>query len=70
MAGLTGGAGAAGFIFAPLIGNALYGVDPILPYILATVLMGTLAAYLLRSRTLKEAMLRERQDIVDPPPPA
>jgi MFS family permease len=70
MAGLTGGAGAAGFIFAPLIGNALYGVDPTLPYILATLLMGTLAVYLMRSRRLKDAIIRDRQDLVDPHPPA
>jgi MFS family permease len=70
MAGLTGGAGAAGFIFAPLIGNALYGIDPTLPYILATLLMGALALYLLHNRTLREAITRDRLDHVEPPPPA
>jgi hypothetical protein len=70
MAGLTGGAGAAGFIFAPLIGNALYGLDPTLPYILGTVLMGTLLVYLMRSRTLKSAIIRDRADLIDPHPPA
>ena len=70
MAGVTGGAGAAGFIFAPLIGNALYGLNPTLPYILGTILMGTLLTYLLRSRTLKDAIIRDRQDLVTPDPPA
>ena len=45
-AGLTGGAGASGFIFAPLIGNALYdNVDPHAPFILGAVLMVAMAVY-------------------------
>ncbi|BCW88080.1 hypothetical protein sos41_12180 [Alphaproteobacteria bacterium SO-S41] len=45
-AGLTGGAGASGFIFAPLIGNALYdNVDPHAPFILGAVLMIVMAVY-------------------------
>jgi hypothetical protein len=70
MAGVTGGAGAAGFIFAPLIGNALYGLNPTFPFILGTILMGALLTYLLRSQTLKDAIIRDRQDLVRPDPPA
>lgn len=69
MAGLTGGAGAAGFIFAPLLGNALYGVDPILPYILGTALMGLLLLYLWRNKSLKDAIIRDRH-LIGPDPHA
>jgi MFS family permease len=69
MAGLTGGAGAAGFIFAPLFGNALYGVDPVLPYILGTALTGLLLLYLWRNRSLKDAITRDRP-LIGPDPQA
>lgn len=45
-AGLTGGAGASGFIFAPLVGNWLYGaVDPRAPFVLGAVMMIVMAIY-------------------------
>lgn len=44
-AGLTGGAGASGFIFAPLIGNALYAWEPRAPFILGLALTAVMAIY-------------------------
>ena len=70
MAGVTSGAGAAGFIFAPLVGNALYGINPTLPYILGTGLMLMLLTYLLNSKTLKDAIIRDRQELMTPDPSA
>lgn len=70
MAGVTGGAGAAGFIFAPLIGNALYSVNPTLPFILGTILMLALLIYLLNSQTLKDAIIRDRQEMITQDPQA
>src|SRR5262249_24392559 len=45
VAGLTGAAGSSGFIFAPLIGNALYGLTPQAPYLLGAILMAFLTVY-------------------------
>ena len=70
VAGITGGAGASGFIFAPLIGNALYSLNPALPFILGTVLMMGLLAYMLTSKSLKDAIMRDNQDVAPPGPPA
>ena len=70
VAGITGGAGASGFIFAPLIGNALYTLNPSLPFILGTVLMMGLLAYMLTSKSLKDAIMRDNQDVAPPGPPA
>ncbi len=70
VAGITGGAGASGFIFAPLIGNALYTLHPSLPYILGTMLMVGLLAYMLNSKSLKDAIMRDGQNMAQPDPPA
>lgn len=70
MAGLTGGAGASGFIFAPLIGNSLYAIHPSLPYILGAILMIALLLYMLNSRALKDAIIRDHHDLTQPDPPA
>jgi MFS family permease len=44
-AGLTGGATASGFIFAPLVGNWLYAYDPHYPFYLGGVMMIVMAIY-------------------------
>jgi MFS family permease len=59
VAGLTGGAGAAGFIFAPLIGNALYSWSNDLPFWLGTILMALLFIYVLTNRTMKTSVIQE-----------
>ncbi len=54
-AGLTGGATASGFIFAPLIGNWIYAYDPHYPFYLGGFLMIVMAIYVTltpRLRTL------------------
>jgi MFS family permease len=68
MAGLTGGAGASGFIFAPLIGNSLYAISPSLPYILGAALLICLLIYLLRTPALKDAIIRDHHDLAQPDP--
>lgn len=68
VAGLTGGASAAGFIFAPLVGNLLYSWSPAYPYVLGTVLMAGLFTYMLVSRRLKIAVIQRHEDIQPPPP--
>ncbi len=70
IAGITGGAGASGFIFAPLIGNALYGVNPSLPFVLGALLLAGLLIYMLNSQALKDAIIRDNQDLAPPGPPA
>ena len=70
MAGLTGGAGASGFIFAPLVGNALYTINPSLPYMLGAALLIALLLYMLRSPELKDAIIRDHVDLTTPDPPA
>ena len=57
VAGLTSGAGASGFIFAPLIGNALYAWSPALPYWLGTALTAGLFVYALSNRRLHVAAI-------------
>lgn len=55
-AGLTGGATASGFIFAPLIGNWLYAYDPHYPFYLGGAMMIVMAIYVAvtpRLRTLE-----------------
>lgn len=55
-AGLTGGATASGFIFAPLIGNSLYAYDPHYPFYLGGFMMIVMAIYVAltpRLRTLE-----------------
>ena len=59
VAGLTGGASAAGFIFAPLIGNALYSWSRDLPFWLGTILMALLLIYVLTNRTIKTSVIQE-----------
>ncbi|MCC6917700.1 MAG: MFS transporter [Alphaproteobacteria bacterium] len=63
-AGLTGGAGASGFIFAPLIGNKLYEWDPHAPFWLGAALMIAMAIYVLLTPRLRstDAELQEHAD--------
>lgn len=53
VAGVIGGASAAGFIFAPLIGNWLYTFDPAVPFVLGGLLMAGLYAYVLVTPRLR-----------------
>ena len=69
VAGLTGAAGASGFIFAPLIGNALYGIDPHVPYVLGAVLMAALATYVLVSRRFHNAVTLPTEEVESALPP-
>jgi MFS family permease len=62
IAGLTGGAGAAGFIFAPLVGNLLYAWHQPLPYALGAVLLIGLLAYVLFNTRLKIAVVQDHSD--------
>jgi MFS family permease len=66
VAGLTSGAGASGFIFAPLIGNALYSWSPALPYWLGTALLAGLLLYALVNQRLKHTAVQVHSD--EPPP--
>jgi MFS family permease len=52
-AGLTGGATASGFIFAPLVGNFIYAYDPHAPFYLGGVLMIVMAIYVALSPHLR-----------------
>jgi MFS family permease len=70
VAGLTGAAGASGFIFAPLIGNALYGLDPQAPYVLGAVLMAILAIYSLISRRFHNTVTTPLEEVESTLPPA
>jgi MFS family permease len=63
IAGLTGGAGASGFIFAPLIGNALYSWSPSYPYVLGALLLAALLFFVLTSKRLKVAVIQRHEDI-------
>jgi nitrate/nitrite transporter NarK len=70
VAGLTGGAGAAGFIFAPLIGNALYSWSNVAPYWLATVLLTFLFLYVASNTRIKSAVIQTFDESSSPGPPA
>ncbi len=70
VAGLTGAAGASGFIFAPLIGNALYAVNPHAPYMLGAVLMAILAGYALFSRRFHDSVSMPTEDVESALPPS
>jgi len=70
VAGLTGGAGASGFIFAPLIGNALYSWSPTLPYWLGATLLAGLFAYMVANKQLKVVVIQRHEDTQPPVPPA
>jgi MFS family permease len=70
VAGLTSGAGASGFIFAPLVGNALYSWSPDLPYWLGTALLAGLFLFIVNSRRLKIAVIQRHDDTTPPGPPA
>jgi MFS family permease len=70
VAGLTGGAGASGFIFAPLIGNALYSWSPVLPYWLGAILLAGLFVYALVNKKLKVAVIQRHDDTQPPIQPA
>ena len=70
VAGLTGGASAAGFIFAPLIGNTLYSWSQSYPYWLGAVLMVALLAYVITNRTMKTSVIqvvRGESSTIPPP---
>jgi MFS family permease len=58
IAGLTGGASAAGFIFAPLVGNLLYSWSRPMPYVLGAVLLIGLLLYVSRNKVLKVAVVQ------------
>ncbi|NOT39045.1 MAG: MFS transporter [Alphaproteobacteria bacterium] len=58
MAGLTGGAGAAGFIFAPLVGNGLYSWSPIAPYWFGAILMVLLLVFVITNSRIKSAVIQ------------
>ncbi len=62
IAGLTGGAGAAGFIFAPLVGNLLYSWSRPLPYALGAALLIGLLLYVSRNKVLKIAVVQGNSD--------
>ena len=64
-AGLTGGAGASGFIFAPLIGNLLYEWEPRAPYVLGAVLMIVMAIYVAITPRLR-VLATEAEENADP----
>jgi len=70
VAGLTGAAGASGFIFAPLIGNALYGLSPHAPYVLGAVLMLILAIYSLISRRFHNSVTLPTEEVESLLPPS
>jgi MFS family permease len=70
MAGLTGGAGAAGFIFAPLVGNGLYSWSPVAPYWFGAILMALLLLYVLSNNRIKTAVIQTFDGTSsDVPPP-
>lgn len=62
IAGLTGGASAAGFIFAPLVGNLLYSWSKPMPYALGAVLLVGLLIYVLNNKRLKTAVVQRLSD--------
>jgi len=55
VAGLTNASGAAGFIFAPIVGGALYEHDPLAPYIMSIVFLAGLLVYFALERRLRAA---------------
>ena len=62
IAGLTGGASAAGFIFAPLVGNLLYSWSRPMPYALGAILLIGLLIYVLNNKCLKTAVVQGLSD--------
>ena len=70
VAGLTGAAGASGFIFAPLIGNAMYGLSPHAPYVLGAVLMAALATYALISKRFHNSVTMPTEEVESALPPS
>jgi MFS family permease len=58
MAGLTGGAGAAGFIFAPLVGNGLYSWSHVAPYWFGAILMALLLLFVITNPRIKTAVIQ------------
>lgn len=58
MAGLTGGAGAAGFIFAPLVGNGLYSWSHVAPYWFGAILMALLLLFVITNSRIKTAVIQ------------
>ena len=55
IAGITGATSGAGFIFGPIIGNGLYELSPVAPYLFGAVLMALLYVYAVLSPDLKRA---------------
>jgi MFS family permease len=53
VAGIMGGASAAGFVFAPVLGGWLYGFNPTAPFILCVILMAGLYIYVLANPRLR-----------------
>jgi MFS family permease len=53
VAGIMGGASAAGFVFAPVLGGWLYGFSPSAPFVLCVILMSGLYVYVLLNPQLR-----------------
>jgi MFS family permease len=62
IAGIMGGAAAAGFVFAPVLGGWLYGFSPSAPFALCAVVMGALYVYVLMNPMLRSLQIRPRAD--------
>lgn len=67
-AGLTGGASASGFIFAPLIGNALYAYDPHAPYVLGGVMMLALLIFAITHPSFRRIDIAAPEETETPVP--
>lgn len=61
-AGMTGGATASGFIFAPLIGNWIYQYDPHYPFYLGGALMIVMAIYVAATPRLRILDMQPQED--------
>ncbi len=66
-AGMTGGATASGFIFAPLIGNWIYAYNPHYPFYLGGLLMIVMAIYVVLTPRLRmlEAEVEEKSETAE-----
>ena len=68
VAGLTGGAGASGFIFAPLLGNGLYSWSHTAPYWLAAALLAILFLFAIYAKGIKSSVIQTFDEDSSPPP--
>jgi len=67
VAGLTGATAGAGFIFGPLIGNALYEVAPTAPYVFGVALMVGLLIYGYLDRRIRNAGMAPSEETAETP---